>query len=496
MIAAITEEEEAYQEICLLFEDPESDKIKEKLERLRNIMSKKSCLQKETTNTVIRLKNELDVSNHNSNMMKEVTEKQTKELELARRETDRIKKDAKTVTDKLKKDKEALMKELEETREDNAIINKENSDLKIKLSTKESIIEVLKEAAPTNEEVVVIEPQYHQCNACDKLFKESKDLERHITAKHEEKHCNYCDKTCSNEQELAKHLNECIEIGVANSICNKCNESFTSQGIKRHKQNCHGVNKYIECAECGEMCRGQNTLKKHTDKEHPMDVVRSKEVCHHWRRGHCEKGERCLFSHVGHQNNPAAPKRAKVPVCSNGSDCDWLRKGICSYFHPRIGVQKPWLNKKESHEPRIQGGRQEATGQRGRQEARGQGGRQEARSQGGRQNVRGQGGRQEARSQGGRQEVRGQGGRQEARSQGGRQDTRGQGGRQESRSQGSRQEARSQVNIPRRNLIQPDRLDCKFDGRCERIPNCPWIHSMEDFPPLVGGRRNKQRREH
>ena len=191
-----------------------------------------------------------------------------------------------------------------------------------------------------------------------------------------------------------------------------------------------------------------------------MDVVRSKEVCHHWRRGHCEKGERCLFSHVGHQNNPAAPKKAKVPVCSNGSDCDWLRKGICSYFHPRIGVQKPWLNKKESQEPRIQGGRQEATGQRGRQEARGQGGRQEARSQGGRQ------------------------------------DTRGQGGRQESRSQGSRQEARSQVNIPRRNLIQPDRLDCKFDGRCERIPNCPWIHSMEDFPPLVGGRRNKQRREH
>ena len=27
---------------------------------------------------------------------------------------------------------------------------------------------------------------------------------------------------------------------------------------------------------------------------------------------------------------------------------------------------------------------------------------------------------------------------------------------------------------------------CQFDGRCERIPNCPYIHSLEDFPILKG----------
>ena len=227
---------------------------------------------------------------------------------------------------------------------------------------------------------MVIEPRYHECNACNKMFKESQDLERHIAAKHEEKQCTYCDTTCSNEEELEKHLNNCIDIGVPNSTCNKCKENFTSQGLKRHKQNCQGVNNYIECPECGEMCRGRNVLKKHSDKEHPIVVERSNEVCRHWRRGHCHKGDRCAFSHVGHQDNSAAPKRAKVPVCRNGSDCDWLRRGICSYSHPRIGVQKPWLNKKASHESRTQGGRQEARDHEGRQEARGQGARQEARS--------------------------------------------------------------------------------------------------------------------
>ena len=231
MIAAIREEEEAYADICLLFEGPESEKIKEKLERLKNIMSKKSSLQKETTNTLkkFNLKNKnLDVTTHNTNMMKEVTEEQTKDLELAWQEAEKIKRDAKTLTDKLKKEKEAIVKELENTREDNAILNKENSDLKIQHATKESIIHVLKEATPNNEEVVVIEPRYHECNACNKMFKESQDLERHIAAKHEEKQCIYCDKTCSNEEELGKHLNNCIDIGVPNSTCNKCKENFTS----------------------------------------------------------------------------------------------------------------------------------------------------------------------------------------------------------------------------------------------------------------------------
>ena len=176
----------------------------------------------------------------------------------------------------------------------------------------------------------------------------------------------------------------------------------------------------------------------------------------------------CGFSHVGKQNHTESvttnKTSARVPACSNGPSCEYLARGSCSYFHPRVGVQKPWVKNKT------------------------QGGWQQTRTQGGRQQTRVQGGRQEAAAQGGRQEAAAQGGRQEAVAQGGQQQTRAQGGPQQTGAQGDPQQTWAQGG-PKRALIQPDRAQCHYDGRCERIPNCPYIHSMEDFPPLQG-RRN------
>ena len=145
-----------------------------------------------------------------------------------------------------------------------------------------------------------------------------------------------------------------------------------------------------------------------------MQVVESKEVCFHWRRGHCFKGDTCRFSHVGHQKQDNTRNSKRTPACSNGSNCEWLSKGSFSFFHPRVGVQMPWVSK--DRESRAQGDRQEGRVQGGHQEGRSQGARQEGRGQGGRQVGRGQGGCQEGRGQGGQQEGRCQGGRQEGRS--------------------------------------------------------------------------------
>ena len=82
---------------------------------------------------------------------------------------------------------------------------------------------------------------------------------------------------------------------------------------------------------------------------------------------------------------------------------------------------------------------------------------------------------------------RGQGGRQEDRDLGSHQEVRGEGGRKEGRGQEGRQDQQQ----PIRNLFQPNRLKCRFDGRCKGIPNCPFIHSLEDFPLLQ--RRRTQR---
>ena len=147
--------------------------------------------------------------------------------------------------------------------------------------------------------------QFHECNACNKMFKKSDDLERHIAAKHDEKQCTYCDKMCSSEQDLTEHYLECVDIGVANCICNKCNETFTHQGLKRHKPKCQSGKKFIECHQCGEMVNGTDKLKKQKEREHTREALRSKEICYHWKRGNCFKGNTCLFSHAGFQNKEA-----------------------------------------------------------------------------------------------------------------------------------------------------------------------------------------------
>ena len=124
----------------------------------------------------------------------------------------------------------------------------------------------------------------------------------------------------------------------------------------------------------------------------------------------------CRFSHVGRQNLQrtisANTTNTRVPLCKNGASCDWLAKGSCSYFHPRIGVQKPWTHKDN-----------------------------------------------------------------------------GQGGRQDRDSQSRQQPSNNQTQHGGRRLRQDNRPACRFDGRCEKIPNCPDIHSMQVFP-VFQGRRN------
>ena len=433
---------------------------------------------------------ELETLKHDAAMRQEVDDDQRKELEDAKENMDKLRKDLQTqkarnkdvlINEKLKKrennkiklEMKSIVKDLDVLRENNGQLNKDNSDLKIHISVKDGIIKGLREALGDDEVVVVNMPDadvmmnrettFHKCNACNKDFKKDTDLEKHIRAKHTEVKCTYCDNVCDNESKLIEHHKECVHIGVANNKCEKCDKLFTFQGLKRHKPSCHNAKKYYECDDCGMILSSPRTLKEHHDSDHPMETVKSREVCYHWRRGNCFKGDSCRFAHVGRQNQNGSSNantnrtNTKVPACSNGSACEWLSKGICSYFHPRVGVQKPWVKKKNQ-----QGGRQEDRGRQGglREGAEGVSGRREDRGPAGRQG-------------GPRAGSGGQADRQD-RSQGGRQgDPRAGSG-----ARGGRQDDRS------RPIIQPDRLPCKFDGRCERIPNCPYIHSLEDFPLL------------
>ena len=157
-----------------------------------------------------------------------------------------------------------------------------------------------------------------------------------------------------------------------------------------------------------------------------------------------------------------------------------LKEALAASSIPKSECRCSGPKKAEARETaRAQAGHQGSRARGGPQESRAWGRRQVSRSPTGQQESRAPGGRQEGRAWGGHQGIRASGGRQVNRVSGGRQVNRVSGGRQESRAQGGRQETRLQQT-----MVQPDREQCRFYGRCERIPNCPFIHSMEDFPPL------------
>ena len=280
--------------------------------------------------------------------------------------------------------------------------------------------EVNRSSTDSEDVTVIKETAANQCNACDKIFKTNQNLENHIELVHSEKKCNYCDLLCSNEHKLAEHHRECSEIGVANNTCKKCSQVFTKQGLKRHQPICQEPQKDMDCYECGEMFSRSTDLNKHKEDVHKMKQVKSQVICKHWKKGRCNKGDTCGFSHIGQSNKTHSPtterNSTRLPACRNGQSCEWLKRDKCNFFHAQ---------------------------------------------------ARGQGDRQESRAHGGRQESQARGRRQEGRAQGGGQEGQAQEGRQK--------------------IVQPDRAQCQFDGRCERIPNCPYIHSLEDFPSFKGG---------
>ena len=398
LLNAGKEAEDLYNALQILtqseFEpDKEEDtkgEMKDKLKRFWDILIKKSDLQKQTGLKIRQLEDEMQRLNNDVKLGAEVEANQRLELDEKDAEYKTLSKEFQSLQNVIKQ-KDVEIIELQEMEEEvvevpqNATMNKKSSG--------------------------------HKCNACDKTCRKTQDLDKHIDAKHSEKQCSYCDEICDNEAELIKHHIECIDTGVESVTCQKCDKQFTNFAMRRHKDVFKGKPEF-DCPKCGAIYRSSVLLKKHYDNEHKFKPVESKQVCYHWRRGNCTRMN-CRFAHVGNQDSRDSTNtrtsNTRAPACKNGTSCEWLKKGNCSYFHTRVGVQRPWVSRENLQ--RREHGEQ---------------------------------GRQGDRAQQGDQAGHGSKTRQE---------------------DGARQK-------------EGGRLPCKFDGRCERIPNCPFIHSLEDFPLL------------
>ena len=284
-------------------------------------------------------------------------------------------------------------KDLTALRVKNGILEKEYALLKTVVDQKALYIKQLEDATgpgeETDQEVISDQgtpnlmnkdTQDHRCNACDRAFATSQDLNNHIEAKHNQQVCVFCEKVCTNDQQLKRHITQCVEYGNTTVKCDNCDKTLTRFGMKRHGESCKRSTKVWACPDCGFQARTSNDIKKHQNEKHnEVEVSRevwacpdcgfrarssndikkhqndkhnevevSREVCKHWRNGNCFRADRCKFSHVGVQRKQTSPSTTgsstankRTAACRHGDKCSWFERGICSYFHKGVGFQKP-----------------------------------------------------------------------------------------------------------------------------------------------------------
>ena len=181
---------------------------------------------------------------------------------------------------------------------------------------------------------------------------------------------------------------------IAPQVCDKsyCKKEFVSTAaLAKHVKNSHFGHQRSVCTKCGEII--DKNMKSHIEtcgKRSPENIQeRSREVCKHWKRGKCNRGQSFNFSHVGRQDTSSSEHQSTANTlepCRNGPTCSYLAKGTCKFDHHKTSRHK---DRAPQHPKPTQG-------------------------------------------------------------------------------RGPRQ--------------QGERTRCRFGANCDRVVNCPHLHSLEDFP--------------
>ena len=371
-------------------------------------MSKKNKLIDEASTSIASLK-------HDAHLQDQIIERQ--KIELDKKDTD--KKDVVNKLKKLeiehKKTKDQHKTDVEALQNSVGNLAKSNSDLTIKVASQQTYIESIEEGFEEPNEQHNIEgsveniPQRvimskespeHRCQACDKLFKEAGDLDKHMKDRHTESDCHMCNKTFTTRKEAKEHI--CTEGEIVPQKCEKsyCKKEYaSSEALINHMKRAHFGNQRKVCNMCSEILNANDNMKKHNETcGRVSQPIRNKEkspvVCKHWRRGKCDRGTTCNFSHVGRQDPPRQEYQSTdktIIPCRNGPSCSFLARSKCDFGH---------------HMTRSHQVEQE---------------------------------RRQWQSQG-------------------------------------------RPRTSHRSRHQEERIKCRFGAQCDKVPNCPFLHSMEDFP--------------
>ena len=454
---AVAEEVELMSEMQQMTEEEMDDegnkdevvnKYKEKIERFKTIADKKSSVVK-------ALKEVKDNLVHDILLRKEVETQKEKKIDELENIISEMKNQMKVVRErnlvilvdqkKMKRERKEYNETLKELREINNGLIKDNATFKIKLKRKDDLIEGLREVSEieieTEDDSVVFDKETSGpvCLTCDKRFPVKRALDQHMQAKHNQGECPLCDETFPLGAALEEHTDECMDrLQDKTHECPECKNTFlTKRALKTHSAKHNNFNTKgtkCVCPNCKMIINNVNELNNHKQKctlEDQQTKEKSKIVCKHWRRGTCNRGDSCGFSHVGHQNTTTPEGRITklagyTPACKHGSSCEWLAKGKCSFFHINVGVQQPKMWRQ--NEERDQHQKAPINTQR-------------------------------------RPEF-------------------------QLPKVWRKNEERDQHNKAPRNTHR--RPECRHGADCRKFPDCPFLHSLEDFPNLL--KANQQKR--
>ena len=166
-----------------------------------------------------------------------------------------------------------------------------------------------------------------------------------MTDKHKEVECNLCGKGFNNKTDLTKHIEKCSEKNVTIVQCPSCKQNFAQGALKKHttRGKCKlQITVRFAGTDCNLVSNNAGATRKHMREEHMEINTRSREVCRHYRRGNCLKGDSCTFSHVGAQilfQHEINSTQTTTRRCWNKEKCVWLQRGGCHFFHEGVRVQ-------------------------------------------------------------------------------------------------------------------------------------------------------------
>ena len=118
--------------------------------------------------------------------------------------------------------------------------------------------------------------------------------------------------------------------------CEQCNSKFGALfQLRLHIEKKHKQLTEYSCNYCGEIFTNNERANEHMGGCHMGFEKANVKDRFFFRNGHCLKGDLCTFAHNSSKSRRGTQK------CRNGPYCRYLAGGVCSFFHPGIGVQNP-----------------------------------------------------------------------------------------------------------------------------------------------------------